>query len=314
MLGLGDVTCVGIPAIRHIKQKYPDANIHVLTYAAGEDIIALAEPDVHIMALKKGEWPENIVNAMQTFLGLAETILGEKYSRIINLDTWFMPCFLARFLKDAGEPVVGNTMSISVAELVDKFQQQTLSADYVNVPEHYMQSTWLSMAQWHTAWWENGISLERGYPEFYLRRCCGFGDIAMDMAIDVPADTALAAMDKPVVAMATEARTKERHYPYGEQLKQLLEEQGVMVWSGFDGRYPMLDTLGKLKASQLLITVPSAPQWLATTVNTPSLVISGTVDPRTLMPEFATDMSSQPVAAEILAEGVMNILKGQGHG
>ncbi|MEG3766895.1 hypothetical protein, partial [Alteromonas sp. 14N.309.X.WAT.G.H12] len=274
MLGLGDVTCVGIPAIRHIKQKYPNGQIHLLTYAAGKDIIALAEPDVQIMALEKGAWPENIVNAMQTFLGLAETILGEEYTQIINLDTWFMPCFLARFLKDAGEPVVGNTMSMSVAELVDKFQHQTLKADYVNVPEHYMQSTWLSMAQWHSPWWENGVSVQGGYPEFYLRRCCGFSDISMDMAIDVPADPALLSMDKPVVAMATEARTQERHYPYGEQVKGLLEAKGVYVWTGFDGRCAMAETLGKLKASQLLITVPSAPQWLAATVNTPSLVIS----------------------------------------
>lgn len=310
MLGLGDVTCVGIPAIRYVKTKFPGASIHALTYAAGEELLKLAEPDITVHALKQGEWPENIVDAMQTFLGLAEQILAEEYTQIINLDTWFMPCFLARFLKDAGEPVVGNTMSISVAELVDKFQKQTLSPDYVNLPAQYMQSSWMSMAQWHTTWWEYGQVPERGYPEFYLRRCCGFSTIDMDMTIDVEADSHLAALNQPVVAMATGARTAERNYPYGEALKALLEGQGVHVWTGFDGRCSMRQTLSQLKASQLLITVPSAPQWLATATGTPSLVISGNVDPRTLMPEYATDMSDVAVEPEQIAQGVMNILEG----
>lgn len=311
MLGLGDVTCIGIPAIRYVRKCHPEAELHVLTYAAGEEVLRLAEPGIRIKSLKQGEWPENIVEAMQTFLGLAEQILAEEYTRIINLDTWFMPCFLARFLKDAGEPVTGNTMTISVAELVDQFQAQTLSPDYVHDPSRYMQSSWLSMAQWHTPWWEYGQSPERGYPEFYLRRCCGFSALEMDMSVEVEADPALAALNKPVVAMATEARTAERHYPYGAELKALLEQNGVHVWSGFDGRCSMQQTFAQLKASDLLVTIPSAPQWLAATVSTPSLVISGSVDPRTLMPDFATDMSTVPVLPEQIAAGVMDILKGE---
>lgn len=310
MLGLGDVTSIGIPAIRHIRKCFPQADVHVLTYAAGADIIALAEPALTLHVMKKEEWPEHIVDAMQAFLGLAEVILAEEFTQIINLDTWFMPCFLARFLKDAGEPVFGNTMSISVAELVDKFQQQTLSPDYVNDSGQYMQSSWLSMEQWHTAWWLRGTPPEGGYPEFYLRRCCGFHDIDMNLAIDVEADSKLTTMNKPVVALATDARTAERHYPYADKLKQLLNEAGVYVWTGFDGRCSMRQTLAQLKASQLLVTVPSAPQWLAATVNTPSLVISGTVDPRTLMPDYATDMSAEPVAPEQLVQGILEILRG----
>ncbi|WP_252736091.1 glycosyltransferase family 9 protein [Aestuariibacter sp. A3R04] len=313
MLGLGDVTCIGIPAVRHIRKQFPHAELHALTYAAGEDILNLAEPSLRVHALKHGEWPENIVDAMQTFLGLAEIILGEEYTQIINLDTWFMPCFLARFLKDAGEPVIGNTMSIGVAELVDKFQNQTLSADYVNTPAQYMQSSWLSMEQWHTTWWEYGEPPERGYPEFYLRRCCGFSAIDMDFSIPVEADKRLSAVDRPVVALATNARTKERHYPYGDALQVQLEKAGCEVWTGFDGRCSMAQTLAQLKASALLVTVPSAPQWLAATVGTPSLVISGEVDPRTLMPDYATDMSAEPVSSEAIVAGVLSILEERNH-
>ena len=313
MLGLGDVTCIGIPAIRHIRKQCPDAEIHALTYAAGADVLKLAEPSVRVHGLKQGEWPENIVDAMQTFLGLAETILGEEYTQIINLDTWFMPCFLARFLKDAGEPVIGNTMGIGVAELVDKFQNQTLSADYVNTPAQYMQSSWLSMEQWHTTWWEYGEPPERGYPEFYLRRCCGFSGIEMNMSIDVAPDEYFSASKRPVIALATNARTIERHYPHGEALQRQLEKAGCDVWTGFDGRCSVAQTLAQLKASALLVTVPSAPQWLAATVETPSLVISGGVDPRTLMPDFATDMSPEPVPPEELVEGVLAILEERRH-
>lgn len=308
MLGFGDVTCIGIPALRHLRQKFPDAELHMLTYAAGEEVIKLAMPDVKVYALKKGEWPEDIVGAMQVFMGLAEDILGEEYSQIINLDTWFMPCFLARFLKDAGEPVSGNTISLSITELVDGLQNQTLSPDYVNFPSQYMQSSWLSMAQWHTPWWEHGTPPELGYPEFYLRRCCGFGDIAMDMQINIPADEYLLSQQQPIVALNTQARTQERCYPYTSELVSLLEAEGVLVWQGFDGSEPLSRTLAKLKASQLLVTVPSAPQWLATTVNTPSLVITGHVDPRTLMPDYATEMSDTPVEPASIAAGVIAIL------
>jgi hypothetical protein len=65
-----------------------------------------------------------------------------------------------------------------------------------------------------------------------------------------------------------------------------------------------------LKSSDLLISVPSAPQWMATSVGCPSLIISGMVDPRTLMPDYATDMSNAPATVESLVEGVLSIFDG----
>ncbi|ALS99075.1 hypothetical protein [Lacimicrobium alkaliphilum] len=127
MQPLGDVAAIGIPALRYFRSRLSEANIEALSFAQGKTLLKLAQPDVRVFGLEQQEWPDNIIPAMETFLGLAEQIVSEGYDQIINLDTGFMPCFLARFLKDAGEPVVGNYMSISVQELLEQFQQQTLS-------------------------------------------------------------------------------------------------------------------------------------------------------------------------------------------
>ncbi|MBT0584951.1 hypothetical protein KIU71_00875 [Alteromonas sp. SM 2104] len=310
MLGLGDVTCIGIPALRFVKSRNPEAEIHFLTFAAGKDVIRLAEPNVYVWGLDKGEWPDNIVYAMETFLGLAEQVVANEYQQIINLDTSFMPCFLARFLKDAGEPVTGNMMGMSVADLVSQFQQQTLKPQFVNEPAAYLQSTWFSMHRWNTSWWESGLAPDGGYPEFYLKTCCGFADIDLNMAITVAPDNTLKKKRKkhPVVALATQSGTLERSYPFKDEVKQLLTQQNVHVWTGFDGSVPMRQTLAQLAATDLLVSVPSAPQWLATAVGCPSLIISGKVDPRTLMPDYATDMSDEPILPEVLVDGILTIL------
>ena len=309
MLGLGDVTCIGIPAIRHFKKKFPDAELTVLTYAAGEEVLSLAEPDVRIIALKKGEWPDDFLPAIEAFLGLAETLIGESFTQIVNLDTWFMPCFLARFLKDVGESVSGNYLSKSLQELLTEFEAQTLRAEYVNDPSEYIDSSFMAMPRWHSPWWEFSTLPDYGYPEFFLRFCCGFSDVDMDMEIAVPVNERLKKIGrrKKVIALATSARTEERNYPYGDKLESLLKKAGFEVWTGFDGSQPMRKTLSKLKATDLLVTVPSAPQWLATAVGCPSLVISGDVDPRTLMPDFATEPSEEPVSPEELLESIKSI-------
>lgn len=309
MLGLGDVTCIGIPAIRYIRKKYPEAKVTVLTYAAGKDVLEIADSELSFLHMASGEWPDDLLKAMEAFLMLAEKVIAGEFDKIINLDTWFMPCLLSRFLKDAGEPVEGNMISISIEELLNQFQAQTLRQDYVHDPAEYIESTFFSMGRWHTPWWQYGSVPDYGYPEFYLRRCCGFSDIEMDLTIDVQPNPSLEKIRKKqkVIALACDARTEERNYPHQKQLQKLLEKAGYYVWTGFDGSISMRKTLSKLKVTDLLITVPSAPQWLATTVGCPSLVIVGDVDPRTLMPDFATEMSSEPVAPDLLVESVDSI-------
>jgi len=289
MLGLGDVTSIGVPALRYFKSRFPDAEISVLTFSTGREVIEMAEPGVKIIALEKHEWPENIIPAMEAFLGLAEKIIEEGFEQVINLDTWFMPCFLTRFLKDAGEGVIGNFMSISVQELLEKFQNQSLQPEYVNDPAQYMHSTFFSMERWHQPWWLGEYLPSGGYPEFYLRSCCSFDLHDLDTEIEVEPDKHFLGLKQKVIALAPDTRTPERTYPYGKQLTELLEAKGYYVWSNFDGSLPLSQTLAKLKASDLLVTAPSAPQWLASAVACPSLVISGTVDPRTLMPDYATE-------------------------
>lgn len=312
MLGLGDVTCIGVPSVRYIKRKNPDAEVHFLTYGAGFEVMALAEPKVKTFGLKSGEWPEEILSAMEVFIGLAETIVTEVYSKIINLDTVFMPSFLSRFLKDAGEPVEGNYIGMSVADLIDQFQNQTLQATFVNDPSQYMQSTWFSMLRWNTTWWESEYLPEHGYPDFYLRVCCGWQDIDMDMKIQIAQDkqTAKISKIKKVIALATESGTAELSYQQADELKQALENAGFEVWSKFDGSQSMRQTLAMLKSSDLLISVPSAPQWLATSVACPVMIISGQVDSRTLMADYATDMSNYPAEVQSLVEGVQSIFDG----
>jgi ADP-heptose:LPS heptosyltransferase len=309
MLGLGDVTCIGVPSVRYIKRQHPNAEVHFLTYAAGFEVMALAEPQVKTFGLKKGEWPEDIVKAMAVFLGLAEVIIGEAYTKIINLDTWFMPGFLSRFLKDAGEPLQGNYIGMSIADLIEQFQKQRLPPTFVNDPNQYLQSTWPSMMRWYTRWWESNYLPVHGYPEFYLRTCCGWQDIDLDMQIQITQDKQLAKKrkSKKVIALATEARTAERSYKFTGQLQKALEDAGFEVWSKFDGSQSMRQTLAMLKSSALLISVPSAPQWLATAVRCPVMIISGNVDPRTLMPDYATDMSDKPVTVQSIVESAQRI-------
>jgi ADP-heptose:LPS heptosyltransferase len=132
------------------------------------------------------------------------------------------------------------------------------------------------------------------------------------MQIQITQDKQIAkkGKNKKVIALATQARTAERSYKLTEQLEKALKEAGFEVWSKFDGSQSMRQTLAMLKSSDLLISVPSAPQWLATAVGCPVMIISGNVDPRTLMPDYATDMSSQPAEVQSLIEGVLSIFDG----
>lgn len=310
MMGLGDVTCIGIPAIRHIIKLYPNTHITLLTHGPGRELVSLAEPNLRIIHLESDDWPKDMIKAMAAFLKLANQLIGESFTRIINLDTWFMPCLLARFLKDAGEPLEGNYLSKPVDNMLAEYASGKLHPSYVKEQKLYMHSTFTNMPIWHTVWWQNGVREPRGYPEFYLRHCCGFTDIEMNMRIHVPPDSELQALkDKQkVIALACKARTSERHYPFEAELKQYLEAAGYYVWIGFDGSVPMDKTLSMLKATDLLVTVPSAPQWLATSVGCPSFVVSGKVDPRTLAPDYATPMSAEPFPAKDVAEAISEVL------
>ena len=309
MQELSEVIAVGIPAIRYVREHYPEAELHFLTFAQGEQVIQLADPDIEVLAMAENQWPENILQAMEAFLGLAEIIVGQGYDKIINFDTWFMPNFLGRFLKDAGEPLEGNFLSISVQQLIDQIQAQTLQTEYVHDISRYMDSTWFNMARWHTPWWEGAFLPDHGYPEFYLRSCCGFESLKMDMQIALPADNKTKQLQnsRRVIAVALDSPIKERHYPFSIELVSILRKAGIYVWELTDQTLPLRQKIAQLKATDLVVTVPGVGVWLAQSAKCPALLISGDVNPRIFMPDYATDPGTEPIPAEQLADSILSV-------
>lgn len=306
MLEVGDVASIALPAARYLEKHHPDSQLQVLTHGEGLALFQLAMPNVPVLHLENHFWPDNILQAMEAFLGLAEQIIGQDFKQIVNLDTAFMPCFLARFLKDAGEPVTGNMLSISVAELIDQIQNQSLQADYVNDYRQYMQSSYFGMYKWQTPWWESGNLPDHGYSEFYLRQCCGFNDIEMDISIAIAADKALLKqkINQSIICLAL--GSVEQGYPYLVALRQGLRKAGYVVTDA-DDSVSVEQRLARLKASELLVCLPNAAFALANAVGTPTLLLSTDVDPRILMPDYATEQSEGVPSAQSLVESIQSI-------
>lgn len=286
MLNEGDVAAIGVPALRFFRQKFPQAELHFLTFGQGKTIIQLAEPDttIHVLDI----WPDDFFQAMEAFLGLAETIIGEAYQQIVNLDTAFMPCFLARFLQDAGEPVSGNYLSISIEQMLSQVKDQSLQADYVNTTAAYMVSSFFTMSRWHTNWWESQYLPDGGYPEFYLKQCCGFSGLLMDLTIKLPTQPKKE-RDTKVVALCLSQSEDGYLYPHTEALRLALQSKGITVRQDKEVNNSVGKFLQLLSESDLMVAKPGTNKWIADAVNCPSLLISGATDPKVFMPEFATD-------------------------
>jgi hypothetical protein len=288
MLSESDVLAIGLPALRFFKQKFPDAEIHFLTYGQGTTILKFAEPDVQVSELT--HWPDDFFQAMEVFLGLAEDIVGEAYSQIVNLDTAFMPCFLARFLQDAGEPVSGNYLSLSIQTLIDQVKDQSLNADYVNVPSTYMLSSFFTMSRWFSNWAFGDYMPDGGYPEFYLKQCCGFSSLQMDTSIKI-ADQSLTPDEqrKMTISLCFSQSEDGYLYPHHKTLSLALEKVGFTVWHDNELGNDRIALLRRLQKSDLVVCKPSAYKWFADAADCPSLLISGSVDPKIFMPDFATE-------------------------
>lgn len=291
MLSSADVCAIGLPVLRYFQKNNPDAEIHFLTFGGGAELIKMAEPSVFIHHVTQQQWPDDFFLAMESFLGFAEEIIGENYSQIVNLDTTFMPCFLARFLADAGEPVSGNYLNMSVQQLLKQVQDQSLQADYVNSSQAFMASSFANMHKWFGRWWQYDVEGEGGYPEFYLTKCCGLVVDKLDQAIDVGIDKRLAkkAKSNKVIGLCLGQSDDGYLYPYASRLKKLLEQKGFVVWDDADAKEDIRSILKMLKASDLMVCKPSGNRWYAQAVDCPTLMISGASEPALLMPEFATD-------------------------
>lgn len=286
MMGLGDVACVGVPAARLLKRRHPEAELSYLAFRAGPEIAALAPEIDKIVAVRNEEWPDDLFAAAAAFTQLGDRIVHEGYDLFYNLDTWFMPCFLARLLKDAGARVRGNYLSRPALEVLHQAAADPESvAHYAEYPERFLASSFPNMSDWCAGpWWK---TRDVSYPEFYLKHCCGFeGELNMRLEVEPDAALLAEAAGRKIVAIAASARTANRQYPHAAELRRGLEAANCLVWGGFDGSIPMRRTLGKLKVTDLLICVSSAPQWLARAVGCPSLMIPGPVPPQTLQAEL----------------------------
>lgn len=297
----GDVLAIGLPAVRYFKQQYPDATISVLTYGHSQAFFTLGEPDISVITLPQGKWPDNILMAMEVFLGLAEQVIQRGFSRIVNLDSAFMPCFLARFLKDSGLQVDGNTLAYSVNELIKSLEQESLSLEQVTVPEQYLNSTWFSFAQWFTSWWDSTHPPQKGYPEFYLARCCGFSAISIDMTL--PYTKVSHAVD--VVIFTEESSEPITDIDYA--IERL--DKAQVSCKKVDAEQSIESSLNIIGSAKLLVTTPSAFQWYAEATNTPVLLLSGQFDPRITMPNYATAMNEK-VSEEVLVADIIELVKG----
>lgn len=307
MLGFGDVLCIGLAGLRRLRARHPDARFSFLTYAAGREIIEL-EPGLEtIYTVPREDWPDEFARALPRFVAWADRVARAGFDVIYNLDTWFMPCLMTRMLRDAGADARGNFTRYSLAELGARMREGDLPEGFATHHKHYLDSDFPHVQNFYAGpWWET-FPDPGAYPRFYLEHCCGLGG-PIDFHLDVPADEALRreAAGRPVVALATRARTKNRQYPHGDALRRRFEDAGCLVWEGFDGSVPLRTTLGRLRASDLIVTMASAPQWLAAAVGCPALLIPGPVPPAVLGAEASVErfLDCQYCFQEECVEGI----------
>lgn len=288
LAGLGDVASILIPACKMMQTDYPVAKIDVLTYGAGVDLMSLV-PEVNaVLSVTKEQWPSDIHLATSNFIAIADVVVQQHYDLVVNLDTWFMPCFLATVLQEAGLNVQGNTINLAIDDLFNKVQAQALTQAYFQTPDQYLTSSFPNMPDWAKPWWNDHQGV--AYPAFYLNHCCGFKH-TVDMSLTVQADKAFKALanGKKIIALSLSGSKASKQYKEATRLHAELERAGYYVWSQFDGSIPMQITLARLKVTDLLVTVATSTQWLAKLVECPSLMISGALPPSVLGAELTVE-------------------------
>jgi ADP-heptose:LPS heptosyltransferase len=289
LAGLGDVASILIPAVRLVHDKEPDATIDVLTHGAGIELMSLCGEVSDVLGITPEQWPRDLIPATQSFLNIAQVIAPRGYDRIICLDTWFMPCFLAQVLIDIGLNVEGNHLDRPVGDFFTALHAGQLPADYFGTA--FMASSYPRMNDWLRPWWRTPQP-HANYPEYYLIHCCGLGD-SIDPRLPIEPDVAFreAAAGLPIVATSFRGTTAIKHYKQADALTSLLRQAGYHVWTGFDGSLPMRTTLSRLAVTNLLVTVATSTQWLAKLAGCPSLMLPGAMHPAILGAEHTMDQT-----------------------
>ena len=288
LLGLGDVANILIPAARMIKAKDPSNSVDVLTFGAGVELADLCPEISDVLAVGKEQWPDDPLKAITSFSSLAFFLTQREYDHIYCLDTWFMPCFLATYLREIGLNVQGNFVSKSTAEITQNIITGGADPSYFK-GTNFLESTFENMRCWRGEWWETFTEFEN-YARFFLLHCCSMQG-EYDMTLDVEADTALSelAQGKKIVAVSHVGSGKNKEYTNHVELIKRLEKFGFHVWSRFDGSQHILKTLQMLRSTDLVVTVATSTQWLAQAVGTPSLVIPGCLPPKVLGAELCVE-------------------------
>ena len=285
LMGLGDVASILVPATYIYRQRYPEASITALTYEAGEEVMRLHPEVDDVMAIRKAQWSDDLMPAVQQFMQLAESIAAQQFDLIVNLDTWFMPCFMTRALRDTGFVIEGNYLNQGVESFLQTALYGEVAQSFFERPGEYLESTFPLMAMWHRPWWQNAP--DTSYPDFYLKTCCDFDH---DLCIELPCEPDRALLNeadgRPIVALSTRGRAGYKRYQHSDELVGILESNGIFCWSQFDGSVPIRITLNRLHASKLLVTVPTSTQWLGRLAGCPSLVLPGPMSPALLGAEF----------------------------
>jgi ADP-heptose:LPS heptosyltransferase len=290
LMGLGDVASILVPAIKLIRRQLPAATIDAMTYGVGADLVRLLPEVGEVLAISPQEWPDDVIAAITSFAGIADKVRARNYDLVVNLDTWFMPCFLARVLKEAGSNVLGNYLNDPVSTFLERLYKGDLTQEFFENPSLYMDSSFPRMADWHRIrWWED-YDGANGYPEYYLNHCCEL-EGKVEFAIDVETDISFrnGAEGRKIVAISASGRAASKNYQHGERLAQLLRDNGFHVWNQFDGSLPIKSVLSRLKVTDLLITVPTSSRWLARLVGCPVLMISGCEPPVLTAAELVAD-------------------------
>ena len=284
-MGLGDVASILAPAVSIYKNHYSTAVITTLTYEAGAEIMQLHPEVDDVITIKKEDWPDDLVPALDMFMRLAQFIAAKNFDLVVNLDTWFMPCFLTQILRDAGVTAIGNHLNQGAEKLFSRALTHQLSQDYFDFPSNYMDSTFPNMTEWSCPWWTRYSEIS--YPEFYLRFCYGFDDYpALRLPCEADTDLLKRADGRPIVAISTRGRSDYKQYRYSDELIQTLNDKGIFCWSEFDGSVTIKVTLNRLHSSKLIVTVPTSTQWLGRLAGCPSLMLPGPMPPSLLGAEF----------------------------
>lgn len=285
MMGLGDVASILVPAAYIYKQRHPFASITALTYEAGGEIMSLHPAVNEVITIGREDWPNDLLPTVQRFIRLGESIAAEQFDLIVNLDTWFMPCFLARALRDTGSRIEGNYLNQEVASFLQSAVKKEVEQAFFEKPSRYLESTFSNMGMWHQIWWEEQPNI--GYPNFYLNTCCGFDEaVRIDLPCAPDQNLLNKAQRRPIVALSTRGRAEYKHYRHSNQFVDILERRGIFCWSQFDGSAGMQTTLNRLCASDLLVTVPTSSQWLGRLAGCPSFMLPGPMPTSFLDAEF----------------------------